>query len=165
MGVPREGATEGALKLQNAGLIYYTGGRIRVRNREGLEKRTCECYAVVRKEYDRLLPSKLAAYDRGTSHPIDWSFLQIGHNFVGGSRPSRPDASHSIVKKGYDRILPNRNRSKGLDRRLLWGTELSHPGKLKVPTLTDTTSSIPATIQSCDNLEEPALVGRATFRG
>jgi CRP-like cAMP-binding protein len=59
MGVPREGATEGALKLQNAGLIDYTGGRIRVLNREGLEKRTCECYAVVKKEYDRLLPDKL----------------------------------------------------------------------------------------------------------
>jgi CRP-like cAMP-binding protein len=61
MGVPREGATEGALKLQNAGLIDYTEGRIRVLDREGLEKRTCECYAVVRKEYDRLLPDKLAA--------------------------------------------------------------------------------------------------------
>ena len=61
MGVPRDGATEGALRLQNAGLIDYTGGRIRVLDREGLEKRTCECYAVVRKEYDRLLPDKLAA--------------------------------------------------------------------------------------------------------
>jgi CRP-like cAMP-binding protein len=61
MGVPREGATEGALKLQNAGLIDYTRGRIRVLDREGLEERTCECYAVVKKEYDRLLPDKLAA--------------------------------------------------------------------------------------------------------
>jgi CRP-like cAMP-binding protein len=61
MGVPREGATEGALKLQNAGLIDYVEGRIRVLDREGLEKRSCECYAVVRKEYDRLLPDQLAA--------------------------------------------------------------------------------------------------------
>jgi CRP-like cAMP-binding protein len=61
LGVPREGATEGALKLQNAGLIDYTRGRIRVLDRGGLEKRTCECYAVVKKEYDRLLPDKLAA--------------------------------------------------------------------------------------------------------
>ena len=61
MGVPREGATEGALKLKSAGLIDYTGGRIRVLDRQGLEKRTCECYAVVKKEYDRLLPDKLAA--------------------------------------------------------------------------------------------------------
>jgi hypothetical protein len=61
LGVPPDTATEGALKLQNAGLIDYTRGLIRVLVREGLEKRVCECYAVVRKEYDRLLPEKLAA--------------------------------------------------------------------------------------------------------
>jgi CRP-like cAMP-binding protein len=61
MGVPREGATKGVLKLQKAGLIDYSGGRIRVLDRKGLENRTCECYEVVRKEYDRLLPDTLAA--------------------------------------------------------------------------------------------------------
>jgi CRP-like cAMP-binding protein len=61
LGVPRDGATEGALKLQTAGLINYAQGRIQVLDRGGLEKRTCECYAVVKKEYDRLLPHKLAA--------------------------------------------------------------------------------------------------------
>jgi CRP-like cAMP-binding protein len=61
MGVSREGATEGALKLHSAGLIDYALGRIRVLDRQGLEKRACECYAVVKKEYDRLLPDKLAA--------------------------------------------------------------------------------------------------------
>jgi len=61
LGVPLAGATEGALKLQTAGLINYTQGRIRVLDRGGLEKRTCECYAVVKKEYDRLLPHQLAA--------------------------------------------------------------------------------------------------------
>jgi CRP-like cAMP-binding protein len=61
LGVRPETATEGALKLQNAGLIDYTRGRIRVLDREGLEKRACECYVVVRSEYDRLLPDKLAA--------------------------------------------------------------------------------------------------------
>jgi CRP-like cAMP-binding protein len=61
LGVPLNGATAGALKLQTAGLIDYTKGRIRVLDRGGLEKRTCECYAVVKKEYDRLLPQKLAA--------------------------------------------------------------------------------------------------------
>jgi CRP-like cAMP-binding protein len=61
MGVPLEEATASALKLHNAGLIDYELGRIRVLNRRGLEKRTCECYAVVKKEYDRLLPDKLAA--------------------------------------------------------------------------------------------------------
>jgi CRP-like cAMP-binding protein len=61
LGVPREGATEGALKLHKAGLIDYMRGRIQVLDRVALEKRTCECYAVVKKEYDRLLPDKLAA--------------------------------------------------------------------------------------------------------
>jgi CRP-like cAMP-binding protein len=56
LGVRREGVTEGALKLQQAGLIRYSRGRITVLNRPGLEERTCECYAVVKDEYDRLLP-------------------------------------------------------------------------------------------------------------
>jgi CRP-like cAMP-binding protein len=56
LGVRREGVTEGALKLQQAGLIRYSRGHITVLDRPGLEKRTCECYAVVKKEYDRLLP-------------------------------------------------------------------------------------------------------------
>jgi CRP-like cAMP-binding protein len=60
LGVRREGVTEGALKLQSAGLISYSRGRINVLDRSGLEKRTCECYAVVKKEYDRLLPDKIA---------------------------------------------------------------------------------------------------------
>ncbi len=58
LGVRREGVTEGALKLQAAGLIRYARGHIRVLDRTGLEARTCECYAVVRKEYERLLPQR-----------------------------------------------------------------------------------------------------------
>ena len=60
LGVRREGITESALKLQRAGLIRYARGRISVLNRGGLEQRTCECYAVVKSEYDRLLPSAAA---------------------------------------------------------------------------------------------------------
>jgi CRP-like cAMP-binding protein len=60
LGVRREGVTEAALKLQRAGLIQYARGRISILNRPALESRTCECYAVVKKEYDRLLPDKLA---------------------------------------------------------------------------------------------------------
>jgi len=48
--------TEGAVKLQKAGLIKYARGHITVLDRPGLEERSCECYAVVKKEYDRLLP-------------------------------------------------------------------------------------------------------------
>lgn len=60
LGVRREGVTEGALKLQRAGLIRYARGHITVLDRPGLEKRSCECYAVVKKEYDRLLPAAIA---------------------------------------------------------------------------------------------------------
>jgi CRP-like cAMP-binding protein len=61
LGVRREGVTEGALKLQHAGLIRYARGHITVLDRPALEKRSCECYAVVKKEYDRLLPRTLAS--------------------------------------------------------------------------------------------------------
>jgi CRP-like cAMP-binding protein len=60
LGVRREGVTESALKLQRAGLIRYARGRISVLDRPGLESRTCECYAVVKKEYARLLPDQVA---------------------------------------------------------------------------------------------------------
>ncbi len=61
LGVRREGVTEAALSLQKACLISYARGHIRVLNRPGLENRTCECYAVVKTEYDRLLPDQEAS--------------------------------------------------------------------------------------------------------
>jgi len=60
LGVRREGVTEAATNLQRAGLISYRCGHITVKDRKGLEQRTCECYEVVRKEYDRLLPVAIA---------------------------------------------------------------------------------------------------------
>lgn len=57
LGVRREGVTEAAGKLQRAGLIDYSRGHIKVLNRPGLESRVCECYQVVKTEFDRLLPS------------------------------------------------------------------------------------------------------------
>jgi CRP-like cAMP-binding protein len=56
LGVRREGVTEAAGHLQAAGLIHYSRGRITVLDRPKLEGRVCECYAVVKREYDRLLP-------------------------------------------------------------------------------------------------------------
>ena len=61
LGVRREGVTEAALNLQKAGLIRYVRGHITVLDRPGLEQRTCECYAVVKREYDRLLPAHIAS--------------------------------------------------------------------------------------------------------
>jgi len=60
LGVRREGVTEAALKLQNAGLIRYARGHITVLDRPRLMQRTCECYQVVKTEYDRLLPETKA---------------------------------------------------------------------------------------------------------
>ncbi len=59
LGVRRESVTEAALKLQSAGMIKYARGRINVLNRPGLEKRTCECYGVVKREYDRVVPKTI----------------------------------------------------------------------------------------------------------
>jgi CRP-like cAMP-binding protein len=61
LGVRREGVTVAAGHLQKAGLIEYCRGHIRVLDRRGLEARVCECYAVVRRESDRLLPQAIAA--------------------------------------------------------------------------------------------------------
>jgi len=60
LGVRRQGVTEAARKLQEADLIRYTRGRIAVLDRQGLEARSCECYAAVKKEYERLLPDEEA---------------------------------------------------------------------------------------------------------
>ena len=60
LGVRREGVTEAAGKLQKAGLIDYNRGLITVLDRPGLEARDCECYEVVRKEFNRLLPDVMA---------------------------------------------------------------------------------------------------------
>jgi len=59
LGVRREGVTEAAGTLQADGLIHYSRGKITVLDRPRLEQRVCECYAVVKKEFDRLLPYKL----------------------------------------------------------------------------------------------------------
>ena len=60
LGVRREGVTEAAGRLQRDGMIHYSRGHIRILSRDRLQARACECYAVVKKEYDRLLPYQLA---------------------------------------------------------------------------------------------------------
>jgi len=64
LGVRREGVTEAALQLQAAKLISYSRGRISVLDRPGIEKRSCECYGVVKKEYDRLKEMPLESLRR-----------------------------------------------------------------------------------------------------
>jgi CRP-like cAMP-binding protein len=64
LGVRREGVTEAAGRLQSAGLIHYRRGKITVVDRPSLEARACECYQVVRNEFDRLLPEAAPAMPR-----------------------------------------------------------------------------------------------------
>jgi CRP-like cAMP-binding protein len=61
LGVRREGVTDAAGKLRSAGLIHYARGRITVLDRPRLEDRSCECYAVIKNEFDRMLPHLIAA--------------------------------------------------------------------------------------------------------
>jgi len=60
LGVRREGVTQAAGKLQAQGLITYRRGHITVLDRPGLEQVCCECYGVVKREFDRLLPDVIA---------------------------------------------------------------------------------------------------------
>ena len=60
LGVRRESVTQAAGRLQKAGLITYRRGHIELLDRKGLEARSCECYRVVKNEYDRLLPAQIA---------------------------------------------------------------------------------------------------------
>jgi Mn-dependent DtxR family transcriptional regulator len=67
LGVRREGITEAAGKLQRDGFISYRRGHIAVLDRAGLENHVCECYAVVKKEFDRLLPDADSADHRAVT--------------------------------------------------------------------------------------------------
>lgn len=68
LGVDRKVVIEGALKLQNAGLISYVNGRITVLDRADLEKRACECYGVITAEYARLIPPPRITRVAGNDH-------------------------------------------------------------------------------------------------
>jgi CRP-like cAMP-binding protein len=69
LGVRRPSVTVAAGKLQKAALISYQRGRIRVLDRAGLEARACECYAVVRREFERLLPEPSSSKDNVELRP------------------------------------------------------------------------------------------------
>jgi Mn-dependent DtxR family transcriptional regulator len=60
LGVRREGVSEAAKRLQRQGLIQYSRGRIQVLDRQGMQASSCECYEVIKTEYDRLLPLQRA---------------------------------------------------------------------------------------------------------
>ena len=70
LGVRREGVTEAAGKLQRAGVISYSRGRIRVLDRPRLEQLACECYDVVKKEFARLLPGRMRRHGNHSARRI-----------------------------------------------------------------------------------------------
>lgn len=69
LGMRREGVTNAAGRLQQSGLIQYSRGLITVINREGLEAQACECYEVVKQEYERLLPASRIGGTTGLTSP------------------------------------------------------------------------------------------------
>ncbi|MBS1208170.1 MAG: transcriptional regulator, Crp/Fnr family [Proteobacteria bacterium] len=85
LGVRREGITEAAGNLQRAGCISYRRGHISVLDRTGLEKRSCECYGVVKKEFARLLCD--VQYRQGLPNTIQQVFPQQPHHTAAFTRP------------------------------------------------------------------------------
>jgi CRP-like cAMP-binding protein len=93
LGVRRESVTAAAQTLQKLGLVHCSRGHIAVLDRQGLEQRACECYAVVRKEYERLLPHDGATKEReramaqpGTEQPVPTGVFDSARTAAG--RPS-----------------------------------------------------------------------------
>lgn len=93
LGVRREGVTAAVQQLQGLGLIHCTRGHIAVLDRRGLEQRACECYGVVRREYERLLPHDGATKERdramaqpGTAQPAPTGVFDTARTAAG--RPS-----------------------------------------------------------------------------
>ena len=87
LGVRREGVTEAAGKLQRAGLIQYSRGHITILDRPALEERVCECYGVVKKEFDRLLPASCSERHAHSVTQLPAKAPQLS--------PVRPQLSHA----------------------------------------------------------------------
>lgn len=124
LGARREGVTEAAGKLRSAGLIRYNRGRITVINRAGLETRCCECYDVVRQEYDRLLgtcvkaPHKVAcSTSSAVRHAHVAAHAQAGEHRPASEQSLTPAGSaHGSVSKRLFGCSGLRSRSCGTER-------------------------------------------------
>ncbi|MGL1833608.1 helix-turn-helix domain-containing protein [Rhodocyclaceae bacterium SMB388] len=98
LGVRREGVTEAAGKLQAAGLIRYSRGHITVLDRPGLEQRVCECYRVVRSEYDRLFGLRPVPQLRGRVRPNPATLRQRAEKRLQEARPPLPDTAWDTAR-------------------------------------------------------------------
>lgn len=98
LGVRREGVTEAAGKLQAAGLIHYSRGHITVNDRPGLEARVCECYRVVRSEYDRLFQLAPVSQSRNRVRPNPATLRRRAETRLKQAKPSLPDSSWETAR-------------------------------------------------------------------
>jgi len=98
LGVRREAVTEAAGKLQAAGLIQYSRGHITIIDRSGLEARSCECYAVVKREYDRLFQLSPATRLKGRSRPNPETLRQRAEARFRQSAPAPPKTQWDYVQ-------------------------------------------------------------------
>jgi CRP-like cAMP-binding protein/PAS domain-containing protein len=99
LGVRREGVTEAAGKLQAAGLIHYRRGHITILDRPALEQRACECYRVVRKEYDRLFSLKPPVPIKGRVRPNPATLRRRAEKRLhDGAKPPRPDTAWDTAR-------------------------------------------------------------------
>lgn len=99
LGVRREGVTEAAGKLQAAGLLHYRRGHITVLDRPGLEKRVCECYRVVRAEYDRLFNMKPSGHVKGRVRPNPATLRRRAERRMQeGAQPALPDTAWDTTR-------------------------------------------------------------------
>ncbi|HRP76339.1 MAG TPA: helix-turn-helix domain-containing protein [Rhodocyclaceae bacterium] len=98
LGVRREGVTEAAGRLQSAGLIRYSRGHITVLDRPGLEDRACECYRVVRLEYDRLFNLRPIPQARERVRPNPATLRQRAEKRLQEVRPSQPDTAWDTAR-------------------------------------------------------------------
>jgi len=109
LGVRREGVTGSAGRLQKAGLISCARGHILVLDREGIEKRACECYAVVEKEYDRLLPKAEVKAVSGVEGRSDLTHIYRHISASGTKLPERQRAQQVKMTVPADSIVETLN--------------------------------------------------------
>jgi CRP-like cAMP-binding protein len=146
LGVRREGVTAAAQQLQKLGLIHCSRGHIAVLDRRGLEQRACECYAVVRKEYERLLPHSgatpepdIAGTQRGTAQPVPTGVFDSERTAI--AQP--PTLVVGQLDQRMRSSRPNRCHAEGCPGGAVGSTTARLRSSRAEPTLADTFEETP----------------------
>lgn len=103
LGVRREGVTEAVGILQRLGLLHCSRGRIIVVDRAGIEEHCCECYGVVKREFDRLLPLVAVSPDRPGRYST-WNVCPEAESSAQACRGSRGDRVAPLIDLGAQRV-------------------------------------------------------------